>query len=254
VVGYAPLEGGVPASPAWTRGLARAHIYVFLIAGVLAPAALPIVAHRRAPELVIGAGCLGAIAAVAGIAGFVLHRRGRPDDALRAHALGVAALVCVGSFLLVPAANRKAGVRDFGGELAALSGPGDYLVVDQEGYEQILFYARLRGARRDFDDTRISHDGEMLVMETGARAQKRAGADRPAGKRPGAETRDGGTPSFAGELERAHRRVEFPPDARVLFVTTRARADRLRTQIGPSSRILLASKIYGKPYCVIASR
>jgi hypothetical protein len=41
---------------------------------------------------------------------------------------------------------------------------------------------------------------------------------------------------------------------RVLFVTTGARADRLRTQIGPSSRILLASKIYGKPYCVIANR
>jgi hypothetical protein len=59
--------------------------------------------------------------------------------------------------------------------------------------------------------------------------------------------------SFAGELERAHRRVVFPPGARVLFVTAAARADRLRKRLGPSSRVLLAAKIYGKPYLVIAS-
>lgn len=250
----APRAGRDAAAPPWLRGLAGAHIVVFLVAGALAPVLLPIVAHRRAPELVAGAVCLGAIGALTGIAGFVLYRRRSEDAALLAHVAGVAVLVGAGALVLVPAANRKAGVREFGSELAALSRPGDFLVVDREGYEQILFYSRLRGARRDFGETRISREGDALVLETGKRSEGRAGTDRPSGKRRRSESPDSRRSSFPGELELAHRRVEFPDGARVLFVTTQARADRVRTQIGRSSRVLLASRIYGKPYVVIANR
>jgi hypothetical protein len=48
-------------------------------------------------------------------------------------------------------------VRDFGGELAALSRPGEF-PPGPGGYEQILS-TRAFEARRDFDDTRISHEG-----------------------------------------------------------------------------------------------
>src|SRR4029079_18359130 len=122
--------------------------------------------------------------------------------------------VCVGSFMLVPAANRKAAVRGFGAELAAIARPDDYLVVDQEGYEQILFYARMKGARRDPSDLRLSWEGDRLVMETGsgrdgARTEVEDGGD---GAGPSAQgrrlaARDASRASFAGELERAHRRV-----------------------------------------------
>lgn len=245
-----PESRSTAAARPWARALPALHTVAFLIVGLLAPLALAIAASRRAPDLVLGAACLGAIVAVVGIAGAVLFRLGERDGALAAHIAGVAAVVCAGSFLLVPAANRKAGLRDFGAQLAALSRPGDFLVVDQEGYEQILFYARLRGARRDLDDTRITNTPETLVMEAGSDGR----AGRPGGARRRAEVTEPGRLSFAGEMRRAQRRVEFPAGARVLFVAAGPRVDRLRREIGPSSRILLASTIYGKPYFVIASR
>ena len=238
----------------WARGFVHAHVLVFLLARLLAPVALPLIARRRAPELVMGAVFLGMILAVSGIAGFVLHRRGARDSSLLAHAAGVAVLVCVGSFLLVPAANRKAAVRDFGAELAALARPDDYLVVDREGYEQILFYSRLKGARRDVSAIRFSYEADALVMESGSKRKDRSESGPPSGERPRAGSREEPRAGFAGAVESAYQRVVFPPGARVLFVTPAPRADRLRARIGPSSRVLLASKIYGRPYVVIASR
>jgi len=154
-------------------------------------------------------------------------------------------------------ANRKAGVRELGAELAALARPDDALVVDQEGYEQILFYSRLKGARRDLGEIHLSHEGESLVMETGSRSADRkgdAGAESRESRRSRAGASEPPRAAFAGALERARGRIVFPAGTRVLIVAAGPRVDRLRAQIGPSSRVLLATKIYGKPYCVISDR
>jgi hypothetical protein len=47
--------------------------------------------------------------------------------------------------------------------------------------------------------------------------------------------------------------VRFPAGARVLFVARESRVERLRSALGPSSRTLLAARLAGEPYFVIAS-
>ena len=148
------------------RAFAAAHAGALALLGAASTVALPIIARKNhTPALVPAALLLGVALAIATIASAVLLFRGRPAASLGALVAGLAVAVFAGSILLVPEANRRSGLRAFGSELAAIVRPDDYLIVDQEGYEQILFYSHLKGARRSFERTAfsIAPDGGLVL-------------------------------------------------------------------------------------------
>ena len=268
------------------RAIARVHIFVLLAAGAFATVAIPIAAHLSPgvlhgflaasgvdPEAaaetlqrlwmpLFGLAALFTIAALA--AGF-LFRKDRRDAALLAYAAGIGLLLCLGTLVVVPESNRRAGVASLGAELAAVARPGDVLIVDQEGFEQILFYSRLKGSRRDFDFTRVERDpdGRVVVAPKAVKLGRRAAVPEPpligvaepaAGASGTAGAGSAARDRAATEPEDQRRTTVFSPEIRVIFIVKAERADRIRASLGPGCRTLLAARIYDKPYIVLASR
>lgn len=218
------------------RIIGSLHVAAMAVGGASALVLLPRAASRRYPELLGQAWILAAIVVLTALATVVLYLRKRRDGALFAQAFGVLLLVAVGSFLLVPTINARSGLRDFGRSLATLARAEERVVVDQEGFEQILFYAHLPAGRRNFELTRIRIEDDAVLLEPIASKQNAARTiERP----------------IAG-LDAPP--VRFPPGMRVLFVATKPHADTIRAALGPASRTLMAGTISGETYVVIASR
>jgi 4-amino-4-deoxy-L-arabinose transferase-like glycosyltransferase len=268
---------------AWCRAATRSarllrslHMTALLALGLVGLVLLPRLAARRYPELTSDAWILGAILAVSVVVASLLHLRGRRQASLTVQTAGIALLVAVGSFLLVPDVNRRSGLREFGAHLASVARPQDYLVVDQEGYEQILFYSHLNGARRNFDQTTATIDaGSVLIRPMGegrarggAGGRDGGGAGGAAGNREmdergdgtgsgaghgsrGGSRREAPTP-IAGEAERALREARYPPGSRVLFVGKERRMESLLESLGASARVLMVRPLSGENYVVFA--
>ena len=60
--------------------------------------------------------------------------------------------------------------------------------------------------------------------------------------------------TIAGEAERATREARYPRDARVLLVGKENRIAGVRASLGPTARVLLAARLSGELYLVLASR
>jgi hypothetical protein len=240
-----------------------AAIVALPIAAKLRPGLLPEPVRDTVGRLWVPFLGLAVLFTIAAVAAGVLFRRGRREASLFAYAAGMGLLLCLGTLVVVPESNRRAGVASLGAELAAVARPGDVLIVDQEGFEQILFYSHLKGSRRDFDFTRIERDPEGRVVvapKVSKRSRRSADPEPPligvAGPSPGSS---GTSPARASadrattEPEDQRRTTVFSPEIRVLFVVKAERADRIRAALGPGSRTLLAARIYDKPYIVLAS-
>lgn len=250
------------------RALASLHVAVLAAAGLIALFAAPAIAASHAPDLGPAAWLLGIAAAAATVPPAVAFLAGRRERAFALSVAGVAALGLVASLILVPHLNRRYGLRAFGSQLAAVVSPDDHLLVDQEGYEQILFYSHLRGARVGFDRTRVRVDEGEVVLEPKRRADARpvtpdhgGGPDvRGIGRDDGRAGTSADTAGDPSDRRRSagggwdSREARFPPGARVVFVIKGRRADRLRADLGAASRILLAARISDEAYFVIASR
>ena len=243
------------------RRFAAVHVWFFAALGALGGAFLVIagsfpalVAGRsarlapylsgrsdlRGPLLILGLVLAGSMIGAA-----ALFSRGQRAGSLAVFVPGLAVLIALGSWFLVPEANRRFGLRSFGAQLASVAGAPDYLVVDGDGYEQILFYSHLRGARRDFERSRLGLDNSGILLE-----ERRRHSTGPA-----TDTVEASAPARAlSEAERAVRSVRFPAGGRVVFVVKGSRAARIQEALGPSCVSLLTAPIAGEPYVVLASR
>jgi hypothetical protein len=250
-----------------------------VVGGLAALTAGARAARVRFPDLGAGSWLLVSLIAAAAFLSGGLLLRGRRGPALAALAAGVGAIVLAGSLLLVPEINRRSGLRAFGSELSRLVAEDAPLVVDQEGYEQILFYSHRRGTRRNYDRTSIRLEEGWIVMEVrrGGRAETGQTTGRsaiePPGKGSAIDTPGGrtspdemsgnpisgtsGDRSPGADSDGRTRRLQidrFLPGVRVFFVAKERHASSLLTALGPSSRTLLTAPIAGDPYVVIASR
>lgn len=241
--------------------VARVHVLLLAVGGLAALVVVPWKASHRAPDLMTELLILSTLMAGAGCISAVQFFRGRHWGALGTIVVGVGAIAFIGSILLVPAINRRAGVKSFGPQLAALIGPDDFLVVDAEGYEQILFYSGGRGTRRDFNETNVavSEDGRVSLQLRSSRSSRREDPltpSRPVSAHDAAVVTSAkpGPDLTLAETERARRYVEYPPGSRVLFVVKGSNVERLRSALGPSSRTLLAATLYENPYYVVSNR
>jgi 4-amino-4-deoxy-L-arabinose transferase-like glycosyltransferase len=188
---------------------------------------------------------LGLLFAGTTVGAAVLFFRGRRAGSLAVFVPGLAALIALGSWFVVPEMNRRSGLRGFGAKLASVAGTADHLIVDDDGYEQILFYSRLRGARRDFARSRLTHDDAGILLEE----QRRHSSE------PGTSVLESPAPTrVLSKAESGVRSVRFPAGERVVFVVKGTQAAKIRDALGPFCLTLLTAPIAGEPYVVLSSR
>lgn len=135
--------------------------------GTLLLAALPLAAHRRAPDLVPLAVAIGALLAAGGWVAVLLRRRGRADRAIICLLGSTVAALLVSVGALMPWVNRYQNVRAFSEQVEAHLDPGTSFGATEEKREAWVFYTGRFAEELDSRDSLldfISRPGPRCVL------------------------------------------------------------------------------------------